>query len=322
MRAILAAVLLVAIGAVSATVVMSWRAPTEPEPFAERAAPSTRGSDRRPEAGTARADGARRRAALEQRIELLEAKVAREAAERQRLEDQLDDVAEQLAACAAGDADAASPPVGGAGPGEAASAPAGGTDVAAAPAPAAVADAPASGMVIPPVDYSLSDIERALVAAGLDRATAADIKRRGDELAMSEMNVRDQATREQWLDTPRFAEEMAAIDAQRTSIRDEIGDEAYDRYLYAQGQTNRVRVDDVMTESPAALAGLQTHDMILRYGNIRVFAPEDLVAETRGGTAGELIRLEVIRNGERLEIDVPRGPLGLRIAPTQAPPTT
>lgn len=319
MRAILAAVLLVAIGAVSAAVVMSWRAATDLEPFAERAAPSTLASDRWPKAGAARPDGARPRVALEQRIELLEATVAREAAERQRLEEQLDAVAAQLAACAAGEGGAASPPVGGGDAGE--SAAAGGTEVAAAHAPAALAEVPAGDTAPPPVDYSLSAIERGLVAAGVDRATAADIKRRGDELAMSEMHVRDLATREEWLDTPRFADEMAAIDAQRTSIRDEIGDEAYDRYLFAQGQTNRVRIDDVMTESPAALAGLQPSDMILRYGNTRIFAPDDLVAETRSGTAGELIRLEVIRNGERLEIDVPRGPLGLRIAPTQDQPT-
>jgi S1-C subfamily serine protease len=139
---------------------------------------------------------------------------------------------------------------------------------------------------------------------------------------MAEISLRDLAIREGWVDTPRFDEELAEINGQRTSIRDEIGDEAYDRYLFAQGHTNRVRIDDVMTESPAAIAGLQPHDMILRYGDTRVFLPEDLVTETQGGIAGEMVRLEVIRNGERLHIDVPRGPLGVRIAPTQDSPTT
>jgi C-terminal processing protease CtpA/Prc len=170
------------------------------------------------------------------------------------------------------------------------------------------------------VDASTSAVERALAAAGVDAATAADIKRRRDELIMSEMYLRDRATREQWLDSPRFTAEMAAIDAQRTSIRDEVGDEAYDRYLFALGQTNRVRIDDVLAQSPAAQAGLQTGDVIVRYGDTRIFAPEELVAETRAGAAGETVRLQVVRNGEQVELEVPRGPLGLMIAATQGTP--
>jgi S1-C subfamily serine protease len=148
------------------------------------------------------------------------------------------------------------------------------------------------------------------------------MKRRQDDLAMAEIYLRDQATREQWLNSPRFRDELAAIEAQRVSVRDEIGDEAYDRFLFAQGQTNRVRVDDVMLDSVAAQAGLQTGDILLRYGDDRIFAPEELVNATRSGRAGESIRLEILRNGARIEVQVPRGPLGLRIAASQSEPTS
>ena len=134
------------------------------------------------------------------------------------------------------------------------------------------------------------------------------------------MVLRDQATRESWIDTPRFNEEMAAIEARKTSLRDELGDDTYHRYLYALGQTNRIRVDDVLLQSPAAQVGLQTGDMILSYGDARLFAPGDLVAETRSGNAGEAVRLQILRNGQRLEVEVPRGPLGLRLAATQYNP--
>jgi S1-C subfamily serine protease len=90
--------------------------------------------------------------------------------------------------------------------------------------------------------------------------------------------------------------------------------QTYDRYLAARGEANRVRVEEVMTASAAADAGLQAGDLVLRYGDTRIFAPNELVHETRTGTAGELVRLEVIRQGQRLLLDVPRGPLGLRIA--------
>jgi hypothetical protein len=245
----------------------------------------------------------RYRAGLERRLKVLEARIVVEADERRRLQEKLDDLSTRVVAPSAPSAPI--DPVSASGSVPHDSPP---------PAAAVVANDAPSG---PPIDYSKSPMERALAAAGLDEETAADIKRRGDGLVMREMYLRDQATREQWLDTPRFAEEMAAIQAERTSIRDEIGDDAYDRYLFALGQPNRVRVDDVLVQSPAAQAGLQSGDMILRYGEARIFAPEDLVAQTRGGTAGETVRLEVIRNGARLQIEVPRGPLGLRTGATQ-----
>jgi hypothetical protein len=169
-------------------------------------------------------------------------------------------------------------------------------------------------------DYSPSALERALTEAGLPPAAAADVKRRYDELTMDEISLRNLATREGWADTPEFVEELDEIEAERLAIRDEIGDEAYDHYLFAVGQPNRVYVTDVMTNSPASVAGLQTSDVIVRYGGSRIFAPDDLVAETQVGNQGESIRVQITRNGEPLELEVPRGPLGVQIGVTQEPP--
>lgn len=298
MRPGVVGLLLVAIGAAAAMFVVGWRAQTLPARDEDRTTPANRASSGGAGRGDERGDDHRQRGDLQHQIDLLAAMLAQEAANRQRLEARLEGVAAQLAVL-------------GAGSGERATAP---TSVGHAAASAAAGTTAA--------DSGVSAMERALVAAGIDAATAADIKRRGDEVAMQEMYLRDKAAREQWLDSPRFAEEMAALEAQRTSIREEIGDDAYDRYLFAQGQGNRVRIDDVLSESPAAQAGLQTGDMILRYGDTRIFSPDELVAATRGGTAGEAIQLDVIRNGERVEVDVPRGPLGLRIAASQSEPTT
>ena len=188
-----------------------------------------------------------------------------------------------------------------------------------AAAPTTHAD-PSSAPVPAEAREGSTPMERALVAAGVDSGAVADIKRRRDELALSEIYLRDLATREGWMDTPRFAEEMAELDRQRTSIRDEIGDEAYDRYLAALDHPNRVAVDEVLLESPAALAGLQPGDVVRRYADARIFAPNELVTATRGGVAGEMVRVEIVRQGRRFEIEVPRGPLGVRIAASQGDP--
>lgn len=302
LRKFLVGLLLIASGALAATLL--GRRPPAEEPAAG-AAPRPRIADpsRRFAAATARSAVVDRAAeapaarladaGVEQRIRQLEARLAEESAERQRLQDQLAELNARLAAHGSSGPAIITPvePQ---------------TDV---PPPAE------------PVDYSKSELERALIAGGLDPNRAADLKRESDNLAMAEMYLRDQATREEWLDTPRFEEELAALAAQRVSIRDELGDDGYDRYLFAMGQTNRVRVDDVMADSPAAQAGLQFGDMILRYGDDRIFAPDELVDHTRQGTPGEMVQLVIVRQGELMTVEVPRGPLGLRVDRAQDMPT-
>jgi membrane-associated protease RseP (regulator of RpoE activity) len=300
-KSVVLGVLLVGIGVLAGTFVGSRGFPHSASvPPAVPVVSARRGPGARP------ADGGKRHfSALERRLNLLAAEVEREAAERRHLQERLDEVAAEIAALRA---------------------PANLSDEAASPGPIAGSHAapPAVGSLSPqvpehaPVDDARTPTERALLAAGVDAATVEDIKRRRDELALAEIYLRDQATREGWLDTPRFREEMAEIARQRVSMRDEIGDEAYDRYLAALGHPNRVRVDEVFLDSPAAEAGLQAGDIVLRYGDARIFAPSDLVAETHGGTAGETVRLEVIRGGQRIAIDVPRGPLGVTVAASAA----
>lgn len=272
-------------------------------PLQERPAPGlsspVRGSAPDPE------DRARWSAAveLERRVESLAERLVAEAGERKRLESRIEELAAQLASSDRERSEpanrTASTP---AAPAEAVTAEAGGN--------AARAAEPAGGVTM----------ETALIAAGVDELAAAEIKRRHDELALSQIYLRDLAAREGWLDSPRFREEMAEIEAQQTSIRDEIGEEGFDRYLAALGQPNRVTVDEVLVESPAAYAGLQPGDVILRYGEDRIFAPRELVAATRGGTSGEPVRLEVLRGRRRVSIEVTRGPLGVRVAASRSDP--
>jgi hypothetical protein len=235
---------------------------------------------------------------FEQQLGLLASRVATEVAERRRLEEKIEALATDLAAVRGGHKE----------------------DTA---APATTAESGAASGTAPngaAATQDVSSMEGALLAAGIDATTASDIKRRGDEFDLAEVYLRDLATREGWLNTPRFTEELAKIEQQRTPLREQIGDDAYDRYLAALDHPNRVAVNDVFAESPAAQAGLQPGDVVLRYGDTRIFAPSELVAATRGGTAGEPVQVEIMRAGQRLEIEVPRGPLGVRIAASRGTP--
>ncbi len=262
-------------------------------------------SGQRPGPSETEGRGDRHAARLERRLQLLAAKLAAEADQRRRLEQRLEVLATELAALRGSGHET---------PHAVASKP---ESVAAAPATQAAPSGAADPASAP---EAITAMERALVAAGIDATTATEIRRRRDEVSLSEIYLRDVATREGWLDTPDFAAEMADIERQRTSIRDEIGDQAYDRYLAALDHPNRVAVDEVLLESPAAVAGLQAGDVVLRYGETRIFSPGELVTATRGGVAGETVRVEISRQGRRFEIEVPRGPLGVRIAASRGDP--
>lgn len=156
------------------------------------------------------------------------------------------------------------------------------------------------------------DTEAALVRAGLDAGWAAEIRRRNDKLAMDTMFLQDQARREGWTGTERFANARNDISQQQINLRDEIGDEVYDGFLYETGAPNRVLINEVLQGSPANQAGMQPGDQILRYDGKRIFALNEMINESRSGSSGKLVPVEVMRDGREVQLYLPRGPMGVR----------
>lgn len=162
-------------------------------------------------------------------------------------------------------------------------------------------------------------VER-LVEAGMNADVARALKTRLDDIAMQRLYLRDQATREGWMGEQRYREEAQRLAAAQNNIRQEFGDDAYDRYLYASGRPNRVEIQNVLENSPAAEAGLRAGDQILAYNDARTYGPGDLRRAAQGGSAGETVALQVVRNGETVTLYLPRGPLGVQMTGVSAKP--
>ncbi|WP_163832103.1 PDZ domain-containing protein [Spartinivicinus ruber] len=97
------------------------------------------------------------------------------------------------------------------------------------------------------------------------------------------------------------------------AVRKELGDTTYDRYLYATGESNRVKISEVYETSPSEKAGLKAGDIILSYDDERVFTMSDLYRQIRKGEAGESIPVRIRhKNGNESTIYLPRGPFGFR----------
>ncbi len=160
-----------------------------------------------------------------------------------------------------------------------------------------------------------SQRERLLAAGFTERDTEA-IERRAAEATMERMMLDDRALREGWANTPRYFEEMRTIESEQARIRNYLGDDAYDRYLFASGNPNRLSVASVVPTSPAEQAGLEPGDILLSYGDQRLFDNRQLRELRSAGQPGESVTVEVMRDGRAMEITIPRGPIGIQINTT------
>lgn len=97
----------------------------------------------------------------------------------------------------------------------------------------------------------------------------------------------------------------------QTSLRAEIGDTEYERFLVAQGQRTNVQIASVLDGAPGSKAGLRPGDEIISYNGERTFSMMDLRELAMGGDAGESAIIEIDRDGVRMQLSIPRGPIGM-----------
>ncbi|MEN8206938.1 MAG: PDZ domain-containing protein [Pseudomonadota bacterium] len=171
-----------------------------------------------------------------------------------------------------------------------------------------------------PVQNFRASVE-ALIATGIPTEQAALIQSRLDEYDLKQLYLKDRASREGWLNTARYRKEQRQAQYAYRELRSEIGDDAYDRMLYALGQANRVVARDIMQNSSAEQYGLQANDRVYEYDGQRVFTGKELNdLVTQGGDAGALVLVRVQRGDQQLDFYLPRGPIGIRLASSRELP--
>ena len=152
-----------------------------------------------------------------------------------------------------------------------------------------------------------------LIAAGIDPLTADEIARAESQIQLRRLELRDAAMREGYIGSDRYREELRNLQDSKIDIKQEVGEDAYDKYLYHTGQPNRIRVESVILGSVAEDTGIQRGDIIMRYEGDRLFDWNDLQSATTGGERGELVNITVSRDGSEMTLTVPRGPLGIHL---------
>jgi len=154
--------------------------------------------------------------------------------------------------------------------------------------------------------------EQALIDNGIDRIQAGQLRAHFERLELERLALRNQSLREGW-DRQQLRQALRDVALKENEIRDQFGEAAFDAYLFAAGLPNRVAVTSVLASAQAGAAGIQPGDYIMRYDNERIYDWFDLQEATAAGEAGEMVSLEVERDGETLQFYLQRGPLGIRM---------
>lgn len=141
-----------------------------------------------------------------------------------------------------------------------------------------------------------------IAAAGLTPERMKAINRRVDELRVAAQQAQFEAQRN--------GQPVQGMNIEQT-LRKELGDAEYEKYLKAEGRATEVRVMEVYATSAAERAGLKAGDEIVSYGGTRVFDVRELNTLTTQGGAGGSVTVEVKRDGQTVQVTVPRGPLGV-----------
>lgn len=145
-----------------------------------------------------------------------------------------------------------------------------------------------------------------LQAAGFSPGEAELIARRESELTMAALEARYEAG--QAADAGAWWRSRGAIGE---TLRAELGEAGYERYLEANGRSTSVAVGSVIESSPAERAGLMPGDRITRYAGERIFGMSDLTREAMEGTPGQQVVVDIVRDGTPMQVVIPRGPLGI-----------
>lgn len=153
----------------------------------------------------------------------------------------------------------------------------------------------------------------ALVQTGVDSFVIESLQQRQDEQALARLNLLDRAAREGYSGTDRLENELDELRESSPNLREELGDDAYDQYLYNAGNTNRIQVSSIISGSIASLVGIELGDIIYQYGPTRVFDTRGLVSAIREGVRDEAVLVSIIRDGQPLVVDATRAPLGVSL---------
>lgn len=133
-----------------------------------------------------------------------------------------------------------------------------------------------------------------------------------NQIILEEQRIRLQSSEQTWQKNHRrYLQTPESFALNNVSpLRASLGDTLYEQFLKAKGRTTAVAVSSIAAESFAAEAGLMRGDLITHYNGERIFHLYELNALSVQGQYGEWITIDIVRDGQPMQLMIARGPLG------------
>ena len=160
-----------------------------------------------------------------------------------------------------------------------------------------------------------------LISIDVDPGVASEMLRRISQQQFRTLELRNLMRGAKSSDRQQYAEELRELNENRISVRSELGDERYDEYLIASGKNNRLKVSSVMAGSPAEAHGVENNDVFLYYDDRKIIDGNDLRSAALGGDRDGFANIEILRDGNRMNLVVPHGTLGVQFEAIQINPS-
>lgn len=165
----------------------------------------------------------------------------------------------------------------------------------------------------------LSDVDY-LAAVGVDPSVANDILRRISQQQFRRLELTNLVRGSSSSERQLYAAELREMNQNAISLRSELGTDIYDQYLFESGANNRVKVDSVLAGSPAETHGVQPGDVIQYYNDTKIIEISDLQRAALGGEAGGYSNIQILRQGNLMNLMLPHGTIGVQLRPTRIDP--
>ena len=130
------------------------------------------------------------------------------------------------------------------------------------------------------------------------------------KIAYQYRHLRDKSSEE----AAELREQLDIYSNPRKMFEHQLSPQEFELYLDANGGRQEMRIDNIVSGTPAAEAGLHPGDRIVSYNGERVFHMGDLRSQIYKVEPGKTVTIEVQRAGSSgtETLYVPSGPLGIR----------
>ena len=159
-----------------------------------------------------------------------------------------------------------------------------------------------------------------IINSGINSDTADEILYRIEQQNDRQSELHTLIQNSEASELREYGKELLEFNKNKISLRSEMGDDAYDQYLFLNRQNNRLKVTSVFSGSPAESAGIEPNDIILYYDNQKVLDLSDIRSAVSKGEIGSNTIVQIVRDGEEISLTLLSGTLGAQFEPVLVDP--